>query len=78
MEFTKEQLRNRSHEQHEPMFVKSLRSSTPTTAIHPCFANGHNTVFRSELLRITKGDKVVWLPTDRYGCCTRCGNEMLT
>lgn len=54
---------NRALTSDRPDRSEKLRVSHPRGPAHPCFESGHNTVF---------------LRGDRYGCCTKCGNEMLT
>lgn len=56
-------LRNRAKEDDRPQFKADLRESSINGPKHPCWERGHEHIF-------ARGD--------RYGCCVRCGNEVLT
>lgn len=54
---------NRANSKERPTKSSECRSNHPATSHkHPCFEVGHTYNFE---------------PFDRYGCCERCGDEVL-
>ena len=50
-------------EYNRPLKVEQLRISNIEGPSHPCYGKGHEYYFYLK---------------DRYGCCCRCGSEILT
>ena len=50
-------------EHNRPLKTDQLRISNIEGSKHPCYGKGHEYTFYLK---------------DRYGCCARCGSEILT
>ena len=59
----KKEIVNRARAKDRPRTSEQLRNSHIGSDKHPCYGKGHEHIF---------------LRGDRYGCCKRCGNEVLT